>query len=113
MDADTVRNQFLVRLVNKRPGPATFTLTVTHLPDGIRESGFGEPVVVGGMGEEVRPLILQQPRATYTAPFKFEVHLHDGNGRYDLVREVQFLGPEARLLREEEQEQRGRGVHHD
>jgi len=112
VDASTVRNQFLVRLVNKRPGPATFTLTVTHLPAGIRESGFEQPVVVGGMGEEVRPLILQQLRAAYTAPFKFEVHVHDGDGRYDLVREVQFLGPEARLLREEEEEQRAQQPHH-
>lgn len=112
VDAETVRNQFLVRLVNKRPGPATFILTVTQLPDGIRESGFEQPVVVPAMGEEVRPLILQQLRPRYTAPFRFAVHVRDRDGNYELVREVEFLGPEARLLREEEEEQRAPDKNH-
>jgi cytochrome c oxidase accessory protein FixG len=106
VDAETVRNQFLVRLVNKRPEPATFVLSVTRLPDGLRQSGFEQPVVVPAMGEDVRPLILQQLRPRYTAPFKFEVHVRDRDGNYELSREVEFLGPDARLLREEEEEMR-------
>jgi len=81
---------------------------VTHLPDGIRQSGFEQPVVVPAMGEEVRPLILQQLRPRYTAPFEFKVRVRDRDGNYELAREVEFLGPEARLLREEEEEQHGR-----
>ncbi len=113
VDAETVRNQFLVRLVNKRPEPATFVLTVAQLPEAIRLSGFEQPVVVAAMGEEVRPLILQQLRARYTVPFKFIVQLRDRDGKYQLSREVEFLGPEARLLREEEAEHHGRGQEHE
>jgi polyferredoxin len=113
VDAETVRNQFLVRLVNKRPEPATFVLTVAHLPENIRLSGFEQPVVVAAMGEEVRPLILQQLRANYTVPFKFTVQVRDRDGKYQLAREVEFLGPEARLLREEEAEQRAQGGKHE
>ena len=61
------------------------------------------------MGEEVRPRILQQARLRYAAPFKFEVRVRDQAGNYELTREVEFLGPEAQLLREEEAEQRAKG----
>ncbi len=104
VDAASVRNQFLIRLVNKRPGPSSFILTLSGLPGNIRLSGFEQAVVVPPMGEEVRPLILQQPRESYAAPFVFEVHLRDVAGNYELKRAAEFLGPDARLLREEEQE---------
>lgn len=106
VDAGSIRNQFLVRLVNKRAVPVTFVVSLQRLPTNIRQSGFEQPVVVAAMGEEVRPLILQQPRTRYTAPFEFEVHVRDRVANYELSRAAEFLGPDARLLREEEEEQR-------
>ncbi|HVU22487.1 MAG TPA: cytochrome c oxidase accessory protein CcoG [Opitutus sp.] len=106
VDANSVRNQFLVRIVNKRNAPASFVLTLAHTPAHVRQTGFNEPVTVPPLGEIVQPLILQQPRPDYAAPFNFEVRLADAAQTFHLDREVEFLGPEARLLREEEQEQR-------
>ena len=98
VDATTVRNQFLVRIVNKRSEPARFALDVAGTPEGARRIGFEGPVEVGPLGELVQPLIIQQPREGYTGPFHFEVKVADEARSFELKREVDFLGPEARLL---------------
>ncbi len=102
VDATSVRNQFLVRIVNKRNQTATFTVSLTGAKPGLVQSGFESAIEVPGMGEIVQPLILQLPRATYSGPFKLDVRVQDAGGKYTLVRPVEFLGPDARLLREEE-----------
>lgn len=102
VDATTVRNQFMVRIVNKRNVPARFSLQVQGVPGDVRQSGFADAVEVAALGELVQPLILQQPRAGYAGPFHFEVRIADAAGRFSLSRGVEFVGPEARLLREDE-----------
>lgn len=106
VDATTVRNQFLVRIVNKRSQPVRFNVELRGAPANIRQSGFDGSVEVGAMGELVQPLILQQSREAYSGPFQFEVRVQDVAGGFHLERAVEFLGPEARLLREEEEEKR-------
>ncbi len=102
VDDATVRNQFMVRVVNKRNTPATFKLVVDGLPKGTWFVGLAEPLVVPALGEAVQPLILQQARRDYTGPYHFKVKVGDAAGTFTLAREVEFLGPEARLLRESE-----------
>jgi cytochrome c oxidase accessory protein FixG len=100
-----VRNQFLVRIVNKRNEPARFVLHVNRAPADIRQTGFESAVEVGPSGELVQPLVLQQPRGAYVGPFRFEIRVEDAAGTFHLECEVEFLGPEARLLREEVQKE--------
>jgi polyferredoxin len=104
IDAAAVRNQFLVRIVNKRNEPARFVVRLDHVPADLRKVGFDTAVEVGPLGEVVQPLVLQQPRTSYAGPFHFEVRIDDAAGRFHLERKVEFLGPEARLLREEDEE---------
>ncbi len=104
IDAGSVRNQFLVRIVNKRNEPARFLVRLEDVPKTVRKIGFEEVLEVGPLGEVVQPLVLQQARGAYTGPFHFEVRVEDAAGRFHLERAVEFLGPEARLLREEEEE---------
>ena len=106
VDETSVRNQFLVRIVNKHNTPAQFVVRIDHAPDGIRQTGFDAAVTVGPMGELVQPLILQQTRASYHGPFHFRIGVEEAAGKFKLAREVEFLGPEARLLREDEEEKR-------
>jgi cytochrome c oxidase accessory protein FixG len=108
VDATTVRNQFLVRIVNKRNSAQQFTVRLEGAPGDIVRTGLESAVEVAPLGELVQPLILQQPRGSYTGLFHFFVEVADRAGTYKLRREVEFLGPEARLLREEEEEKRGR-----
>ena len=104
VDATTVRNQFFIRLVNKRNVPAQFVLVVPPAGIPMVQMGFDAPVEIGPLGEEVRPFILQVPRASYQGPFKFTVQVRDTAGTFVLTREVEFVGPDAALLREEENE---------
>jgi polyferredoxin len=102
VDRDTVRNQFMVRLVNKRSVPAAFNVRPAGLPAAVRQSGFTAPVTVAPLAEQVSPLVLQINRKDYTGPFKFTVRVSDTGETYTLAREVEFLGPDARLLEEED-----------
>jgi cytochrome c oxidase accessory protein FixG len=100
VDATQVRNQFFVRVINKRATTTTFTASVSA-PVPVRLSGFTEPVSVASLGEEVRPLILLVPRTDYQGPFRFTVTISDTAGSFSISREVEFLGPDAALLRED------------
>ncbi len=104
VDRADVRDQFLVRIVNKRSAPATFLVRATGLPAGVQASGFAGPVTIPALGEQVGPLVVIASRQDYTGPFHFEVSVQDEAGTYRLARSVEFLGPDARLLREDEEE---------
>ena len=104
VDADAIRNQFLVRIVNKRAEPQQFTLSVQH-DAALRQTGFTTAVEVPPLGEVVQPLVLRQPRDIYNGPFHFEVHVSNTANEFTLERDIEFLGPDPRLLREEELEQ--------
>ena len=106
VDDASVRNQFLVRIVNKRNEPVQFTVSLGNTPAEVRQSGFEQAVEVGPMGELVQPIVLQQSRGAYTGPFHFEVRVENLAGSFMIERDAEFLGPEARLLREEEEEKR-------
>lgn len=97
---DAVRNQFLVRLLNKRTAPTDFIVHVES-PVTIRQTGFETAVTVPSIVEDVRPLVLVVPRSAYTGPFKFSVIISDRQHSFTITREVEFLGPDARLLQEE------------
>lgn len=100
---DTVRNQFLVRMVNKQSEPALFHVQL-NAGTALQQNGLTEPVTVAPMGEDVRPLIVMMPRRDYQGPFAFTLTMTDAAGAVSLAKEVEFLGPDARLLREEENE---------
>jgi cytochrome c oxidase accessory protein FixG len=104
IDGDFVRNQFLVRLVNKRNTPTRFVLALPQAPEHLKQSGFPGAIEVPALGEIAAPLILQQPRHDYKGPFQFMVRVQDERGSFHLERKVEFLGPEARLLREADEE---------
>ncbi len=113
IDRKFVRNQFLVRLVNKRNTPARFALAVKDAPEHLRQSGFDSAIEVPALGEVAAPLILQQPRHDYNGPFEFEVRVQDERGTFHLERKAEFLGPEARLLREEEDQEKANHEHRE
>ncbi len=102
VDRDSVRNQFMVRVVNKRPTPVRFTVTAENLAPGVALAGADAPLVVDPMGEQVHPLVLTASRAHYPGSFRFKVRVRDSTGRFDASRDVEFLGPDAQLLEEED-----------
>lgn len=103
VDKADVRNQFLVRIVNKLSRPETFLVTLKGLPPGVRQTGFTEPVTFAALQEQVAPLVLTVDRKDYTGSFYFTVRVEDAARTYQLSRKVEFLGPDPRLLLEEDQ----------
>ena len=101
---DDVRNQFMVRLVNKRPVPATFTLTTTGVPATVQQTGFTDPVTVPALGEQVSPLVLTVDRRNYFGSFHFTVRVEDADRTYELSRAVEYMGPDPKLLEEDDRE---------
>ncbi len=104
VDASSVRNQFFVRIVNKRNATAQFVVHLDRVGPGVHQIGFDAPVTVGPLAETMRPLIVQQDRTRYTGPFVFDIKVSAAGGEFTLTREAEFQGPEARLLREEDEE---------
>jgi cytochrome c oxidase accessory protein FixG len=100
--ADEVRNQFMVRLVSKSTGPETFVVSTAGLPPGVRQTGFSAPVTVAPLEESVSPLVLLIERKFYHGPFKFTVNVSNPARSLVLSREVEFMGPDGKLLEEED-----------
>lgn len=101
VDKQYVRNQYLVRLINKRDQPTRFVLRPRQLASGIVATGFETAVVVGPLGEEVRPYVVQVPRSQYTGTFTLTLVAVDEPQTFTLNAEVEFLGPDPELLKED------------
>lgn len=102
VDRDDVRNQFMVRLLNKRSEPTTFLVSLRDLPPGVKQNGLTAPVTVDALAEQVSPLVLVIDRKDYVGPFKATLVVEDAAQAFTLTRVIEFLGPDARLLQEED-----------
>ncbi len=98
VDTEAVRNQYLVRLINKRNQPMSFDLSLSNAPEGMQLVGYDEPLVLQPMQEVQQPFIVQQPRHAYTGEARLTVTAHGEPGDFTLTREVPFLGPDPRLI---------------
>jgi hypothetical protein len=98
---DFVRNQFLVRVVNKRNQAVRYVLHLNRAPAGLQQTGLTKVFVVPALSETVQPLVLQLPKKNYHGPFIFELQVEDEAARFHLERNVEFLGPDAKLSFEE------------
>jgi cytochrome c oxidase accessory protein FixG len=104
VDGTSIRNQFLVRIVNKRNSTTRFTVRVEGAGPEIHQVGFDGPIEIAALQEIVQPLVVQQPRPAYRGPFRLRIHIEDTAGSFTIEKQVEFVGPDARLLREEEAE---------
>jgi hypothetical protein len=98
VDHEGVRNQFMVRLINKRNEPVTYTLSIASEAPGMELAGFDEPLTLAPMAEEQRPLVLRQPRANYTGEANVTLKVLGEPGSFELTREVHFLGPDPKYI---------------
>ena len=103
---EAVRNQFLVRIVNKRDVPVRFVITLPGAPAELGRTGMDGTVELAPLAEEVRPLIVQMPRKTYAGEFTLNVRLADAAGTFTLEKPVRFVGPDKGFMDEETHEKR-------
>ena len=98
IDDHDIRNQFMVRLVNKTSEPAHFVVRA----DGgtnLVQTGLTTPVTIAPMAEQVLPVVFTQSRSVYAGPFTFTLVMSDDKRSFEIRRSVDFLGPDAALLK--------------
>ncbi len=91
----TVRNNYYVRIINKRSRDQKFEVRVTA-PAGVRfdQSGFEESVTVPAEDEIRSPLILVMPQSDFKGAFEVSMELIPEEGGRSITKTIKFLGPD-------------------
>lgn len=97
---DGLRNQYMVRIINKESEPQTFTVQVVANDQSFTAQGFDEPITVEPMGEEVRPLVVSVSRDGYNGKFPVTINLMNNTDELIISREAEFLGPDPKRLKQ-------------
>ncbi len=92
VEGGVVRNQYLVRVLNKRNAPAIFRITILNGPPSLRWSGVEGDITVAPLGEESRTLVLTMPRSDLKAELLLHLRVVGDNGT-TIDKPATFLGP--------------------
>jgi hypothetical protein len=93
-DPTTVRNNFLLRLANKRATPHSYTVTVGADVQGVEVADGNDKTVRLQGGEEIQePLILSLPDADFRGQFDVKIRIKGESGKIEAEKTVPFLGP--------------------
>ena len=93
IDGASVRNEFLIRVLNKRNQPQHFQVTMKGATPGLAWSGLETGIEVGPLSEEMRPFIVTAPREQLHGSFPLEILVTAPNGRDTVKKTVSFVGP--------------------
>ncbi|GEP43375.1 cytochrome c oxidase accessory protein CcoG [Brevifollis gellanilyticus] len=99
VNAGVLRNQFLVRLINKRNEARTFTLAMEgDLPAGLAAAGADAPITISALGEELKPLMITLPQTGFTKPFMISLRVTDtADAKSYVTKPFEYTGPDPRL----------------
>jgi cytochrome c oxidase accessory protein FixG len=94
-----VRNQFLIRVINKRDVTAKFKFVMEgDLPPEMSITGLDEVMELPPLGEEVKALVLAIPENKFQGKKTLKVRVTDlQSGSSSLTRAMELLGPDPRL----------------
>ncbi len=92
VEGGVVRNQFIVRVLNKRNTPMTYQFEVMGGPATLHVTGAENGIQVGPLGEEVRTVVITVPRADLHGelPLRFRLTPSEGTA---IEKTGVFLGP--------------------
>lgn len=92
VEGGVVRNQFFVRVLNKRNTPVTFQVEVAGGPPSLHCSGAEGGLAVAPLGEEIRTIVLTMPRSDLKTEIPLRFHIVGDNGT-TIEKTATFLGP--------------------
>lgn len=93
-DEATVRNNFMLRIANKRATPQTYTISIQSKVAGVEVADGNDKALALAAGEEVQePLILSMKDADFPGQFEVDVLVKGEGGKIEASRPVPFLGP--------------------
>ena len=93
LDGGKVRNQFLVRMLNKRNQPQHFTVAVTGGPVGLAATGAEAWRGSRPARRADAPIVVVVSRDQVQGSFPLEVKVASPNGRDMIKKTVAFVGP--------------------
>ncbi len=96
-----VRNQYQIRLINKDTQPLDFTVVAKARDRDINleTSGLSGGNRLEPMQEINTTYVVQIPREAFTGAFPLEILILAEPGNIQVLQEVEFLGPDPRLLK--------------
>ncbi|MCB1226098.1 MAG: cytochrome c oxidase accessory protein CcoG [Verrucomicrobiales bacterium] len=97
---DVVRNQFLVRVINKRKDPVSYKLELEgELPPGLQVTGLDETLTLQGLAEDQKALVMSAPVSNFDRKFHFNVKVTelDHDGAVSRSKKMEMLGPDMKL----------------
>jgi len=95
-----VRNQFQVRLINKRMIPQTFRITLEGAPAAATLTGPETDFQLGPQEERLVAAIVEIPRASYQGRQPLVLRITSEPGGHVVRKKFEFTGPDPRLLDE-------------
>ncbi len=93
-DAGLIRNNYLVRLANKRSTEHTYEVRLESPQARLSSTGVTSHPLRLAAGEEIRePLIVTVPEADFRGQFDLRIQVVGKNGHVESERTLPFLGP--------------------
>jgi cytochrome c oxidase accessory protein FixG len=90
---EEVRNQFLLRVLNKRNTTQHFSVSLTGSARSMRWSGGEELIEVPPLGEQLRTIVVSASRADIHGSFPVELRLKSIEHETEIEKTVPFVGP--------------------
>ncbi len=98
-DGTSVRNNYQLRLINKRNQEATFVATIKEAPEGFELSGAGQELKVKANGQITRPTIIFAPYEHYDGPCEVTLEVTGQPGDVVFRHTIDFVGPNPSSLK--------------
>lgn len=94
----SIRNQFMVRVINKRNEPSSYTVSVEgDVPRELQIAGNETPIQLPAQGEDLKSLVFSLPQSFYTKPLKMVVRVTEtSTGHSVTTMPIEFTGPDPR-----------------
>ncbi len=99
VNQELVRNQFQVRIINKRNQASSYTVALAgDHPEQLKLGGVEGVVELPPLGEALKTVVLTLPLKDFKGPIKTGLSVREtGAGGATMQSKVEFLGPDPRL----------------
>jgi hypothetical protein len=94
----SIRNQFMVRVINKRNQPSSYTVSVEgDVPKELQIAGNETAIQLPAQGEDLKSLVFSLPESFYTKPLKMVVRVTEtATGNSVTTMPIEFVGPDPK-----------------
>lgn len=93
LEENEIRNEYLLRVINKRNKLETFQIRLADGQPGIHLDGGEAPMPIAALGEQMRPLVVEVARPEFHGAFPVRILITSGDGKISVEKTVPFLGP--------------------